>query len=503
MIELGAGGLDRESYARVVHGGEGVTVPESLYEAIDRSREAMLAHVAAGAAVYGVTTGLGRLAGVVVDEAAQAALQHSLLTGRACGLGPPLPKDVVRGAMLLRLSGFLSGAVGVSAGLCRSIADRVNDGWEPVVPGGPYGAAGEIGALAHLFQTLAGEGRVVDGGTVVPSREALRRRGVEPYAAGAKEGLALINGSPFATALGIEATARLRALLDVATVAAALHVALTGESARALAPRLGRLANDPSQTAVAQRLADLLEGSGAFTDGPQPPVSTRVVPQVHGASLDAVDALDALLERRLRAVTDSPLFLEPDAADVAGIVPSGAFHAIGVSIGLETLSIACAHVVNLVEKRLHRLLDSRFSGLPEQLTTTPGVQAGVVVLHKTVVGLVADARSLAGPVSVHAADTSSGQEDVQAFTFLVAERLGRALDDLEAALACELVALRQAAWLRRPATMPSRLLAVARRLEDAIAPVEIDRTLSEDVEKARDLVRERPLWSAGEHDARG
>lgn len=486
MIELGSGGLDRATYARIVHGREPFTVADEALRIVDRRRAEMLDLIAAGASAYGVTTGLGGLAGISIGAAEQAALQRSLLTGRACGLGPPLPGVVTRGALLLRLSGFLSGSVGVSSALCRFIATLLAEGWQPVVPSGPYGASGEIGALAHLFQTVIGEGAVVVDGGERPAREALDALGIEPYPVAEKEGLALINGSPFATALGIEASERLRGLVDTATTAAAAHLAATGASAQALSPRVASLQADPVQLALATRIEELLEGSDAFRAGPQAPVSARVALQVHGAALDAIASLDRTLERRLRAVTDTPLVLEPDTSGVEGIAPSGAFHAVDVSLGLETLALATAHLVNLVEKRLHRLHDARFSGLPEQLAADPGVQAGTVALHKTVVGLAADARTLAAPASIHALDTSSGQEDVQAFTFLAAERTNHSLDDLESALACELVALRQAAWLR--GALPPRLAVLLEPLERVVAPVEIDRTLSAEVGRARRLV---------------
>ncbi len=487
MIELGPDGLDRSTYLRIVHGGEEFEVGADVLDAVDRRREAMLEHIASGATAYGVTTGLGRLASVAVPRDAQDALQRSLLTGRASGLGPPLSAHIVRGAMLLRLSAFLSGAVGVSGSLCRFLATLLSAGWQPLVPGGPYGAAGEIGPLAHLFQTLIGEGTVVVDGGEVGAGEALDRLGLEPYAVGEKEGVALINGSPLATAIGLEASIRMHDLVEAATVVAALHVAATGADAQSLAPRVAALQHDPTQAALAHRFAELLEGSDAFAGGPQPPVSVRVALQVHGAALDAVDALDAVVDRRLRAVTDSPLVLEPDGDSVSGIVPSGAFHAVVVSLGLETMAIAATHLVNLVEKRVHRIHDALFSGLPEQLASNPGVQAGTISMHKSIVGLAADARTLAAPASVHAFDTSSGQEDVQAFTFLAWERTSRVLDDLESALACELVVLRQAFWLRGPAPPP--LAGIVRRLEEAVAPVEIDRTLSPDVTHVRALLR--------------
>jgi histidine ammonia-lyase len=236
-------------------------------------------------------------------------------------------------------------------------------------------------------------------------------------------------------------------------------------------------------------LLELLGREARWVDQPQPPVSFRVVPQVHGAMLGALDELATTIGHRLRAVTDSPLLLEAGGGEPEGLYPSGGFHAIGVSLRLESVAAAVAHVTNLVEKRLHRLLDTRFSGLPEQLAHEPGLQAGAVSLHKAVVGLAAENRLLAAPASVHAFDTSSGQEDVQALTFLAAERLRAMLDNLELALACELVALRQAAHLRgRPldALLLGRTIA---RLAEVVAPIDEDRTLSPDVERVAALLR--------------
>jgi histidine ammonia-lyase len=395
--------------------------------------------------------------------------------------------------MILRLNAFLSGLVGVSGELCDFLTARLNDGWDPVVPRGPYGAAGEISPLAHLFQTFVGEGMVRDG----PAAAALAARGVAPFELGAKEGLALVNGSPFATALGLDLGDRFRGLLESATATAALTVALTGTSVRPYSRRVAELTLDPAQATISDRLSALLAGEGEDADAPQPPVSFRVVPQVHGAALDAVERLEQQLERRLGAVTDTPLVLAADDEEPAGLYPTGGFHAAAPALLLDTLGIAAAHVLNLVEKRLHRLLDSRFSGLPDQLAIDPGRHAGVVALHKAVVGLAAEGRLLASPASVHALDTSTGQEDVQAFTFLSADRLERSLDALEAALAFELVALRQAAFVReRPLRAPA-LAAIIDVLAAQIAPVTDDRTLSADVEQARVLVRDagQTFWS--------
>ena len=191
----------------------------------------------------------------------------------------------------------------------------------------------------------------------------------------------------------------------------------------------------------------LLGGEG-LDDALQAPVSFRVAPQVHGAAHDALESVRAQLARELRAVTDGPVFLPAGDGEPEGLYPTGGFLARGDHAAPRRLAVALTQVTNLLEKRLHRLLDARFSRLPEQLAADPGRQSGLVTLHKAVVGLVAESRLLAAPATVHVTDTSTGQEDVQAFTFLAAAKLERVMDALELALAYELVALRQARYLR-------------------------------------------------------
>ncbi len=482
--------LDLALYRRVVFEGERIELDESLDERLAETRQALLRLVEDGAAVYGVTTGLGYLTDRPIGHEDQAQLQHSLLTARASGLGEPLPDDVVRGTLLLRLAGFLSGYAAVTPALCRFLADRLNDGWRPIVPAGSYGAAGEISPLAHLFQTLVGEGVVLEGDDAVPAADALARRGVAPYEPQPKEGAALLNGSPFATALGIHHCDRARKLLEHAHLDAALAIALVGASTRPYSTRIGELARDPAQLRVHERLIELLAGGPAFEDKLQAPASFRVVPQVHGAVLDQLDGFESWLERALGAVTDSPLVLPAEGDEPEGAYPSGGFHAAAVAIALDGLAIGVSHLTNLVEKRLHRLLDARFSGgLPEQLAVDPGRQAGVISLHKAVVGLAVENRLLAAPASVHASDTSTGQEDVQAFEFLASEKLARALDNLELAIACELVALRQGYHLRGGAPSAPLLARAFGRLAAEVEPVVEDRTLSGDVERVRTALR--------------
>ena len=483
--------LDLPLYRRIARDGEKVELAPSLLRRVDERRAAMLDALERGVPAYGVTTGLGYLSTHAIPTAAQADLQRSILLGRSVGVGEPLPREVVRGAMLLRLTGFLSGDAGVSSDLCSLLADRLNDGWTAFVPAGPHGAAGEVIPLSHLFQTLLGEGFVLEGGERVPAGEALAARGAIPYEPGLKEGLALVNGAPLASALSLHLVDRARSLLEQATLAAALASALVGASARPFSTRVGVLKGDPGQQLVHERLLALLAG-GDWTDRPQAPVSFRVVPQVHGAVLDSLTALEEQLAREVRAVTDSPVYLPGADGEPEGFYPTGNFHSQALVFGLDQLAIAFAQLSSLMEKHLHRLLDARFSGLPEQLAVEPGTQTGASVLHKGVVALCAENRLLAAPASIHASDTSAGQEDFQAFALLAADKLRRVLDNVELALAYELVALRQARSLRSE-SLPAPLELACDTVAELVPPLVEDRPLGQEVERVRELVRSGAL----------
>src|SRR5690242_12622987 len=334
------GRLDLEDYRRIAFEHEPVAVGAELLAAVDAERDAMLAHLDGGGAAYGINTGLGYLINHAVEADDQAAFQRSILLGRAAGVGPPLSAPVVRGTMVLRLAGFLSGRAGVSAGLCRFIADRLNDAWLPVVPAAASGAAGETVPLAHLFETFVGAGAVLLDGHAVAASDALADRGLAPYELGAKEGIALINGAPLAPALGVVLALRAEALLEHATLAGTLAVATIDASARPYSTRVGELKGDPGQLRVHRRIGELLDGGGRWEPALQAPVSLRVIPQVHGAAFDGLERLYSQLRRELTAVTDSPLYMHAADGEPEGLYSTGGFHAQAITLGLESLAIA-------------------------------------------------------------------------------------------------------------------------------------------------------------------
>ena len=437
---------------------------------------------AADRPVYGVNTGMGRLAGTRLDAEQQAAQQANLLIGRAVGGPPWLPEPDVRALMAVRLRGFLSPTTGVTPDLVTFLADRLNDGFVPAVPRGGSGSAGEIVPLAHAFQTFLGIGTVLEDGVETPAATALAQRGVRPIALRPKEGVSLIQGSPLALAHALmrgEEAGQVVALQRLATALAVDALA---------APRA---IYDPALAGPDTVLAAVLAGIRSLTDGAtvrpdvvQAPVSVRVGPQAIAHALCTLDDLAGAAELLLDAPTDSPAFLDGAFVSTAG------YHAVALGLRMDAVTAALVHMGEISAQRLHRMMDTQFSGLNAQLAVDPGPQAGLSPLHKRAAGELHELRRLAPPATLGSIDTSAGQEDVQAFAWAAGEQLRAAVDRLVTITACELVGAAQAHFLRGTPSAPA-LAATYERLAALVPPVLVDRPLGPDIQRLTAELRRR------------
>ena len=520
MITLGGHrDITREAVEAVAWDGQALALDPAALERVAAGQAELAAVLGGGARVYGVSTGMGWLASVDLGPVAQEAHQRNLLLGRAVGGPPWLEAAEARALLVARLGNLLSGHAGVGPELCQVLVDRVNDGFVPAVPRRGAGSAGEVVPLAHAFQTLVGAGLVLGlGGSVRDAGAALAERGVLPHRLAAKEGIALLAGSPLATALALarlRSAERLAAQLLASTAAAidALQAPLDPYDAA-----VGQLAGDPLLEEILAGLRRAA-GAGPVEPGPsagpvvQAPVSFRVAPQVLAQLRRTLGRLDEDVRRGLVAVTDSPAVVD------GRVVATGGFHAVGLAAGMDAAAVALVQAAELAGQRLHRLLDSRFSGLPDQLSPDPGPVTGLVLVHKRAVGALHEAGRLTVPASVGQIDTSLGQEDAASFAPEAAEQLRRVEELTREVVACELLAVRQAWWLRRKgggdraggtgtrrgaspgggsgapgrsegareaarpgATLPAPgLRALAACLDDLVAPVERDRPLGPDL----------------------
>ncbi len=468
--------LTLEVTAAVAYEGRRLALDADLLTQVDLARHRMLAGLNAGATVYGVTTGTGYLATVTLTADGRSAQDAAMLLGRAVGSAPFLPAAEARALLVARLVNFLSGTSGVSAALCRFLVDRLNDGFTPAVPRRGSGTAGDIIALSHSLQTFMGIGWILDdeGGTL-PADLALHRRGVAAYTPVAKEGIAMLAGAPGSSALALGRLRAAHTLADQLLTAAACSAAAIAGPHDAYDPAVGELAGDPLVTAVNDRIRALLGTAPTDRRVTQTPVSFRVVPQAHAYLERTIERLREDLRRALATISDSPAFVD------GRFISTGAFHEVGLAASMDALAVALCHVAELAGQRVSRLLDERFTGLPNQLTTTPGRSCGLVVVHKRVLGGLNELRRLAAPTLIGMADSSLGQEDAMTFTYEGAERLRRMEELVREITACELVTARQALWLRDlPLSGP--LADVVGRLEELVPPVEMDRPLGPDIE---------------------
>jgi histidine ammonia-lyase len=441
---------------------------------VDRRCRQARAVLREGVPVYGVNTGMGALSGVRLTQAQQREHQRNLLLARATGGPPWLDEADARALVAVRLRTFLSGDAGVSAALCQRLAEVLGAGLVPAVPRTGVGCAGEIVPLAHAFGPLCGIGRVLgpDGGTR-PASGALREHGLPAFSLGPREGHALLAGVPGATALGIQRLADARALAARMEAAAALSIVAASASRDPYRAECGR--GDPLLGQVLGRLRQYI-GEPAGPTALQAPVSFRVAGPVFAQLLRAGNGLAGAIGRALSGVTDSPAFLGGTFVGTAG------FHGLDLAAHCDQLTAAAAHAAEVSAARIHRLLDTRVTGLPPQLAARPGPDTGLVTVHKRAAGEVHALRRLALPSTVGLIETSGGQEDVQSFGWEAAESLRLAIRHGHAVTSCELLTAYRAVTLS-PHPVPPGCRALLDSLTDVIGPIEGDRPFGEDIER--------------------
>ncbi|WP_078877298.1 aromatic amino acid lyase [Streptomyces sp. 150FB] len=489
--------LDASALARIA-GGSRIALDPALLDRVRANRAVVLAALADGeVAVYGVNTGMGRLSDRRLSTADQAEHQTRLLIARAVGGPPWLPVPDARAVLAVKLRALLSEESGVGPELCAYVVARLNDGLTPAIPREGIGSAGEIIPLSHAFQTLLGIGYVLQGadgsdgmagvgGRVIPAARALERRAAEPVRLGPKEGVSLIQGSPMATTHAV-----LRGLEAASAVRHQTYATACTIDALA-APRE---IYDPAVTAghddiLGDILRDLrrLTAEGSVRDVLQAPVSVRVAPQALAHATRTLDDLREAADRMLHAVTDSPAFLS------GRFVSTGGYHAVELGLRMDAVTAALVHLGEGSTARLHRLLDERFSGLTPQLAVDPGPQTGLVTLHKRAVGELHSLRRLAAPATLGSMDTSSGQEDFQAFAWAAGEQLREAVGRLLSITACELIAANQAQFLRDTPGSPA-LAPLLRAVATVVPPVVEDRPLGPEIERLVEALRDGSLLS--------
>ena len=485
--------------------GATVELTDEAVSALVKARAVIDDLAASGEPVYGVSTGFGALASRYIDPQLRSQLQRSLVRSHAAGSGPEVEREVVRALMLLRLHTLATGHTGVHPDTAAAYAAMLNAGITPVVHEyGSLGCSGDLAPLAHCALAVMGEGVVRDSsGALRPAAEALGDAGITARELGAKEGLALINGTDGMLGMLLLACHDLRSLVRHADLSAAMSVeALLGTDA-VFAADLAALRPHPGQAASAANLRRLLQGS-AIMDSHRVDCSTvqdayslRCAPQVAGAVRDTLAHAELVASRELASAIDNPVVL----AD-GRVASNGNFHGAPVGYVLDFLANAAADLASMSERRTDRMLDvARSHGLPAFLAGDPGVDSGHMIAQYTQAALVSELKRLAAPASVDSIPSSAMQEDHVAMGWSAARKLRRSVDALTRVLAIEILTAARALDFRAPLAPAAATGAAVAVLRGKVAGPGPDRWLAPEIEAAVALVRGGELLEAAQRFA--
>lgn len=471
MIHLDGRSLTAPLLARIAT-GEGVTLDADALALVAENRAVVDRIVAEGRTVYGINTGFGQFATVVIPPDQLQLLQLNLIRSHAAGVGEPLPKDQTRALMAARINCLLKAHSGIRPEPIHLLTDCLNRDVVPVVPSqGSVGASGDLAPLAHMALLLVGEGLAWLDGVPVPGGVALAKAGLQPVNLQAKEGLALINGTQLITSLGNLALEKFGRLAGLADEIAALSLEALRGTRAAFDPRIHAARPHPGQVAVAAHMRDLLGTTSPIAESHrdchrvQDAYSLRCIPQVHGVTRDALGFAGAILERELNAATDNPMIFSDTQESRSG----GNFHGQYPAFACDVLAIAAADLASMSERRQERLVNPAYSDLPAFLTQNGGLESGFMMAHVTSAALVSEMKGLAHPACVDTIPTSAGKEDHVSMGPIAARKLLRAVDALEQVLAIE--ARMALEGLRLVGLAPAAaLLPLMNRLGEACAP---------------------------------
>lgn len=479
---------------------------QGISVALDRAAEKRVADAAKVVAriaegdepVYGVNTGYGDLSTVRISTADLRGLQRNLVRSHAVGVGDPLPVDVVRAILLLRANTLAAGRSGVREEVIDLLLDMLNRGIYPLIPmHGSVGASGDLAPLAHVALVMIGEGEAIHEGARKTGADALRQAGLRPIELRPKEGLSLINGTQVMCAIGCLALHDAEVLATSADIVGALSAEALRATDRAWDEALHATRPHPGQQTVARNLRELVAGSpivASHREGDprvQDPYSIRCMPQVHGASRDALAYTRRVLAIEINAVTDNPVVF----AEEGRLVSGGNFHGQPVAIALDLATIAVAELADISEARIDRLTNGHTSGLPPFLTADPGRNSGFMVAQYTAAALVTESRLRAFPASVQSLSTSAGMEDHVSMGVHAAHKLAAVVRNTRGVLSIEALCAAQGLDLLGATSAPP-VEAARAVVREHVPRLDEDRTLAPDIGTMADVIAREVLIAA-------
>jgi histidine ammonia-lyase len=507
MIFLDGSSLTLEQLIAIADRDEPVALADAARGRVRASRTVVDARARGEEPAYGINTGFGSFADVRIEAGALETLQLNLLRSHAAGIGDLLPVRTVRAMIALRANVLAKGFSGISVETLEALIGLLNAGVHPAVPSrGSVGASGDLAPLAHLALVLIGEGEVLESASrrsppprshVIPGAEALRRAGLRPITLGAKEGLALINGTQPSTAVLALALAAAEQVARAADIAAALSIDALRGSIHPFDARIHDARPFRGQQVSAANIESLMRGSGInksheFCGKVQDAYSMRCAAQVHGATREALRFVRDSVAIESNSATDNPMVF----ADSRDIVSCGNFHGAPIALAADLLAAAIVPLATISERRTDRLVDPAMSGLPAFLTRAGGLQSGFMLAQVTAAAVASELKSMAHPAGVDTIPTSANKEDHVSMSMTAALKAERAVSRACEVIAIEILCACQAIDLLAPLTTSPSLARVHAAVRSRVPMLVDDRALAPDIGAVVSLVASNELEAA-------
>ena len=396
--------------------------------------------------IYGITTGFGALCNISIPEKDTQQLQENIIMSHAAGVGNPLPDEVVRAIMALRVHDLSMGYSGCRIKTIRQMLALLNKGVTPIIPEkGSVGSSGDLAPTAHMGLVLIGRGEAMYKGERLPGGKALKQIGMEPLKLEGGEGLALINGTQVMTAIGVLVVNDAVQLSKTADIACAMSLEVLMGSNSEFDPRIHQIRPHPGQIATADNILRLIEkseiiGSHQGCARVQDAYTLRCSPQIHGASKDAVAHAMRVVDIEINSTTTNPLIF----ADTEEVRLGGNFHGQPVAMAADYLSMGIAELGSVSERRIERLVNPQLSDLPAFLVKNGGLNSGYMIAQYAAAALVSENKVLAHPACVDSIPTSANKEDHVSMGTIGIRQSREILDNVENVVAIELLCAAQA-----------------------------------------------------------
>ena len=499
-LKVNGGGFHVDDVVRVARGYAPVSIDPEATARVTRSREMLEKLIEREAVCYGITTGFGRFSDVHISRNDALELQKNLIASHAAAVGDPLPEDVVRAALLLRINALARGCSGVRPLLIERLIDMLNKEVVPVIPEqGSLGASGDLAPLSHLALVVIGQGEAFYEGIKMTGAEAMAAAGIEPLTLVEKEGLGLINGTQIMTAIGSLAYHDALNILKAALITGALT--LEGQLAvpDAFDPLIAGVRPYSGHAYSAAAILRLLEGSkliGSDTRKVQDAYSLRCIPQVHGATANALEYVNSILEIEINSVNDNPLIFPEENRVLSG----GNFHGQPVAQAMDFMAIAVAELGSIAERRIERLVNPALSGLAPFLVKEGGLNSGMMIAQYTAASLVSENKVLCHPASVDSIPSSANQEDHVSMGTTAARKARKVIDNVARVIGIELLVAAQAVDFRGAENLGRGTKVAYNLLRQEVEFMEKDRVLYPLIDKAIALVDSGRLVEAVEKE---